>query len=184
MGIAPTIGGGGADKSWDEILGAGMGLLGWTAPKDQALNTTILVDGTVYFVAMPLRVGTLVSKVWVAPSAGGATFTLAKLGLYDKLGNKLAATADLAQALTATGPLSGTLATPYSVPADDLYYGAIVVKASVTLPTLFRVGTSTVLNGAIGSGARQYGTQAGQTDLPTAATIVNSSVIGVWMGVS
>lgn len=173
--------------SWatrDGIRLAGEGLKGETISRQSPLGATITVDGTAYFSGLGLMAGDVVTKLYVMVSTLGNTMTLSKVGLYSKAGTLLASSADQGSSWSsATGLKEISLVSPFTVVTTDLYYCALVSKASVTLPTLLR-GAASSAQGAIAvPGAVQaYGTQTGQTDLPSPATIGTTAPISYWFG--
>jgi hypothetical protein len=138
----------------------------------------------VYFMLVPLRKGTVITNLYIGVTTGGTGTSLSKCGIYSVGGSLLASSADQGTAWNTAGALTVALTTPYTVTADAGHYVALVAKTATTMPTLLRAepsGGGQAMN-AIGSGAQAIGTQSGQTDLPTTATIGATSAIGFWMG--
>jgi len=160
------------------------GLITETYPRELINGSTIMIDGTAYFMKVTLLAGEVVANLAVVVATLGATVTLSKVGLYSKAGSRLAVSADQGTAWQTTGIKNPAMISPYTVPTDDGYYVAVISKAS-TLPFVASATKLAAASGAIGSGMGAYGVQTGQTDLPTNATIIFSgSPIAVWEGVS
>jgi hypothetical protein len=167
------------------ILANGQGLMGQNFDRQVGQGGVIAIDGTVYFMLVPLRAGDVVSSISVHVTTIGVTPTVSKVGLYSKLGNLVASSAELGAVwTTAAGTKTSVFTTPFTVPADDVYYAAVVCKAA-TLPTLLRGSNSTAFS-AVGNGAVPIGVQTGQTDLPASATITfgSGAPFAFWIGLS
>lgn len=160
------------------------GLVSENFARSLASTGSVMTDGTVYYLAVELKAGDLVTNCHVIVSSAGATVTLSKLGLYDKSLARLALSADQGTAWESTGLKTAAMGTPYRVLVDDLYYVAAISKATGTLPTLLRNTAQALGSPVVGSGVRDYGNQTGQTDLPSPGTIGGSAPIGYWVGVS
>jgi hypothetical protein len=173
----------GVDRA--QILAAGQGLITQNFDRQTGFGGQILADGTAYFMLVPLCAGDVISNISIHVSTIGVTPTVSKVGLYSKAGILLAASAELGAAwTTATGTKTAALITPFTVPADDVYYIAVLCKAA-TLPTCTRGPATTSFSG-VGSGAVPYGVQTGQTDLPSPATIAfgSGAPFALWVGIS
>lgn len=167
----------------EDLMASGQGLIAQNYDRQAAGNTSIMIGGTIYFGLLPLFKDEVVTNVHISVTANGVTSTLAKCGLYDKAGNRLAISADQGTAWDTAGIKTVPMSTPYTILADDVYFAAVIAQAA-TLPTLARNANNGNIPGTIGSGARPFGTQAGQTDLINPATIGAASSIGYWFGVS
>jgi hypothetical protein len=175
-----------AKESRAELLATGQGLISQNYDRSIAGGGASSTDGTVFFMALGLRAADVVTKLSIAISSAGGGITTSKVGLYKKDGTRLALSADQGTAWQSSGVKTISMITPYTVPADDLYYGAIIVKFSVASPTFLmamQASTAGSVGEAVGSGARAYGIQAGQTDLPSPATIAVGSK-AYWIGAS
>ena len=169
------------------LMLSGQGLISQNFERTASAAGLIMVDGTAYFMAVPLLAGDVVSSVSIAATTVGAGMTLSKVGLYALDGTRLAVSADLGAGWEGTdGTKTGALTAPYTVPTSGLYYAAIIGKTGTTMPTLLRGLSNTIIDAmtAIGSGACPAGSQTGQTDLPASATITPAVGIGFWVGVS
>lgn len=174
-------------KDRTQILATAQGIITENFSREGARgDTSILIDGTVYFMSVGLHASDFAASVTICVTTLGATVTLSKVGLYDKNGVQRAVSADQGTAWQSNGNKTIAFAAPYTVPADDGYYVAVVSKASVTLPTLLRSNANTGGNApGIGSGMAAFGIQTGQTDLPATATISTAgSPIALWVAVS
>lgn len=166
------------------IVSAANGYFAETFDRKVIAGAAAAVDGTVYFTSIGLLAGELVSAIAANIGAAGSGFTLAKMGLYDRLGNRLAVSADQGSAWTAAGLAEAQMIAPYRAPAPDVYYVALVAKAS-GMPTVVSV-----------AGASQSFTRSAaspicalmltQTDLPAVATYaINPATVlakVLWMG--
>lgn len=159
---------------------AGLGIIAETFPQVVIAGSTIMIDGTVYWMAIPLQAGQVVTGAVIAISTGGAGVSLSKLGLYDSAINRLALTADQGAAWNSSGLKQAAFTAPYTVPVTGIYYFAMVAKTATTMPTPWRgVASGTGAAGLTGKPA-PYGTQQTQTDLPNPGTLGATSAIGYW----
>jgi hypothetical protein len=174
----------GTPKSEDRILAEAEGLKGQNFDRQNTVATNIMVDGTAYYALLPFRAGDVVTNLHVAVNTAGATLDLSKMGLYDTSGNRLAVTADLGTAFESTGAGARALTSAYTVTTTGGLYIAVIVSTNGgTMPTLIRgPNVATGTTAAIGSGARPFGTETGQTDLDATATIGTTSALAFWMG--
>lgn len=168
----------------DTFLLAALGLLGQNYVREAAQAGTVTTSGTAYFMSLGLRAATVVSSVSAIVSSAASGPTLSKYGLYDANGNLLGSTADLGAAWASTGVKTGALAAAVNIPADGLYYVAILSIASVTQPTFLRDSAQALGAGVVGAGKRPYGNQNGLADLPNPFTIAGSAPVAYWVGVS
>jgi polygalacturonase len=147
---------------------------------DGALDggTTIMVDGTIYFMLEGFRAGDVVAGISFIVTSIGATMTLSKVGLYTTAGVRLAISADQTTAWESNGRKTVAFTAPYTVPANAALYLAIIGKGG-TLPTVLRGGAAAAAGTAIGAGVRPIGTQTSQTDLVDPATIAGGSPFGI-----
>lgn len=160
-----------------------LGLITEPYPRTLHAAGQILIDGTVYLSAVPLRAGDVITNLVVSVSTIGNTLTLSKLGIYDKLGNRLGLTAELGTLFsTSLGQKAAALTSPYTITTSDVYYLAVVSKGSV-LPTLHRGSNNVNIAPAIGTGNILFGSVVSQTDLPSSLTLaVGASPINFWIG--
>lgn len=166
-----------------QILVTGIGLIAESFPSGAIDATWALVTGKTYFMAVGLCAGDVISNVHLVVNGAGSGTTLAKVGLYDKTGTRLAASADLGTAWHSVGRKTHALATPYTVPADDLYYVAVLHVWTTTAATMPRGAAGGGTETAIGSNPRTYATEASQTDLDATATLADGERT-LWVGVS
>jgi hypothetical protein len=163
-----------------------VGILTQNYPVEIVSTTSIMVDGTVYYMAVGLKAGDRVPSIQLVFALSGNTMTLSKVGLYDRNINRVAVSNDQGAAWApggATGfPITAPLNAVYTVPTSDLYYVAVVAKATVTLPTIARTG----LIGALFTGfLPRFGNQTGQVDLP-AVGVISTAIPGplaLWCGI-
>jgi hypothetical protein len=161
----------GVDPSRETIVRQARGVIAEPYPLNAASSATVLVDGTVYFGLQGLKKGDVVLSMSVVVTAAGAALTLSKLGLYSVAGALLASTAELGTYWQTAGMRTSNLTAPFIPSSDMAVYGAVVCKGS-TLPTMMRLNATNQASTPIASGLpRVHGSQAGQTDLPSSATI-------------
>jgi hypothetical protein len=158
------------------------GLLGQNYERTLASNTSALVDGSAYFLLVPLKAADTLTNIIIAVTSGGSGVTLSKVGIYSKTGTQLAASADQGTAWQSSGIKTIALSSPYTASADDGVYLAIVCKATVTMPVLARASSQGTVNSPVGSGVRPFAAQASQTDLPSPATLSAAGGIAYWVG--
>jgi hypothetical protein len=166
-----------------QILDTAQGVITQNFDRVVANNYQALVDGTAYFLSVGLRAGDTVTNISVVVGGAGSAVTLSKVGLYSKAGARLGISADQGTAWQSTGLKTIALTSPYTVPADDGYYIAVVSKATTTVPSLLRVQSGLLMT-AVGTGMAPVATQAAQTDLPATATLGVASTFGFWVAVS
>ncbi len=169
---------------------AAQGAVAETVPRWSASGAAVIIDGTVYFVAINLFAGTVVSNLSIAIQAAGTGTSLSKVGLYSTSGTRLALSADQAAGWDSTGIKTIAMIAPYVVPSTGQYFVALVAKTATTMPQPVRcviaTATGAVMQVPIGSNAPPYGVQTAQTDLPASATIstVGAPVAALWAAVS
>jgi len=141
------------------FLGSPSATLFENFPHDQiTTDCAIGATGLMTAVAIPLRQGSTISKIsFLVGATAGATLTHQYTALYSTAATPalLAQSADAAAAsMAANTAFTGTLVTPYVVPADGLYYAAICVTGT-TIPTL--IGKVTALNATVGAALNTLG---------------------------
>lgn len=157
------------------ILSAGAGVI----------PTTGSANGSLVGSLIPLVAGDVITNIVVYVTVTGASLTLVKLGLYDKTGVFLKASADVDTSFNSgTGYKVIALSSTYTVTTTDGYYAAYVGFGSgATGPTLMR-GTGTVgTAAAVGSGVRGSMAVASQTDMSGNIT-PSTAEAAFWFGVS
>jgi len=151
-------------------------------PRQLAVSTAILTDGTVYYVALgAAAIRKPVTRVFVAVAAGGVGLITAKVGIFTADGRRVAVSADQGDAWSAPGMKEVPLLAPLLGPAG-LYYVGLLAKAEGTLPAVVRGAASPVLSTAIAGGVRPFATQAGQADLPEQA-VFEPGTFAPWAGI-
>src|SRR6185436_2150686 len=118
----------------DRIQAEGQGLKGQNYDRAVVRTTALMIDGTVYYLMAPFKVGEVVTNICVYVQVGGATMTLSKVGLYDLAMARLALSADQTTSWQTAGKKEIALTSAYTVTADGALYMAIVAKGA-TLPT-------------------------------------------------
>lgn len=173
----------------DQAVNRGMGYYAETFPRLSAASASASVSQTIYFSAIGLLQGDVVTSILTAVNAANNTATLTKLGLFTSAGVLLAATADASVAFNSTGVKSTALTAAYTVTADGLYYLGFLNVAS-TGASLYRTTAGLVAGGlgAFTGGSGACGTQASQADFPAlgaAATIgFAGTPISYWLAVA
>ena len=169
------------------LVARGQGMFAQTFDREIAASAASLVAGSVYYVGVPLLAGDVVTTIYVSVTTAATVASLSKVGLYDKLGNRLALSADLGAAWQTVGTIGGAMIAPYGVSVSGLYYLAVVSNAA-GLPAMIRgaPGGNGAGVTAIGSNPIPYAVQLAQVDLPATGTIAASAVVPlpIWMGIS
>jgi hypothetical protein len=162
----------------------GYGIYAETMQRCVCPTGTLAATGTVGVTSLGLAKGDPVSGIALDITTAGATLSLFKVGLYDKLGNRLAVSADASAAVVSTGVKLLPILTPYIIPEDDLYFIA-ALSIGTTSPSTWRstaAGAGGPINGAV---AGRFALQSGQTDLQAthAYTFNNGSSAAFYAGV-
>jgi len=170
------------------ILRIAQGIIAETCPRSHTLAGTVMVNGSIYFDAIPLKVGDLVTNITIVILAAGTLITLSKVGLYDKAGNLLASSADQGVSWQTAGLKTIAMGATFRVLTTDQYYIAAICTFTGVGPNIVRSSTGAgvpLLNTAIGAGSLPWGIQTGQTDLINPATIaVGTVALAIWGAVS
>ncbi len=162
---------GGTPGTWVEIDAASnlslvaRGLQAETASPNSSIGGLAIIDGTAYYIGVPLLAGTTITGAAIVVTTVGAVLTLSKVGLYDSAMNRIAISADQGTAWQSTGVQAVSFISSALISASGLYYAAVIAKGGAT-PALFRTGQSMNLVGAVNAGQAPFGRQTGQTDLP------------------
>lgn len=178
MRIYPAV-----SKSQVDILDTGEGLLGETFDRIMMSSAQTPTSGTVYSTLIGLRAGTVVANISVICAATAAGVTLLKVGLYNTAGTQLASSAESSASFNSSGLKTLAMTTPYTIPADGVYYCSFISVTGGSNPTIAGTGSFTNRNLPVGSSPRRTSDQSGQTDLPSPATFANGTV-GLWFGIS
>ncbi len=171
---------------------AGQGMIAETFPRQERSVSLVLVGGVVYYTGVALYAGQVITNITVGVTVKSTSATLAKVGLYSKTGTRLALSSTQHVTWNAnpglyTVPFAA--AATYTVPADDLYYVA-VISVGGTPPSLLTATTSTgvlsITTAVIGSGVPAYTAQTAQSDLPSPGSITAgvTTAIACWAGLS
>ncbi len=170
----------------------GQGLKGETFRRQERAVSLAITGGVVYYTGVALYAGQVITNITVGVTVKSTSATLAKVGLYSKTGTRLALSSTQHVAWNAnpglyTVPFAA--AATYTVPADDLYYVA-VISVGGTPPSMLTATTSTgvlsITTNVIGSGVPAYTAQTAQADLPSPGTIAAgvTTAIACWAGLS
>ena len=172
-------------SSRNQALVTGLGYMGETSDRDTIASTLAFTSQDCRGSALGLLAGDKVTNVLVDVTAAIQAITTFKVGLYDAGGNLLASSANnttnLATGINAfalTVPATGQVV-PFVVPADGLYYLAVVIVATTmgcsaqALRGRVRVARSARSKKAI--------VRTAQTDIPATlgSTVVGSA--GGWL---
>ncbi len=161
--------------SQEAVMRQARGVLGETFNVAACVGSLAMVSGVVYYNALPLLAGQTITNLTLFVQAAGVSLTLSKLGLYDASLNRLALSADQGTAWQSVGNKTAPMITPYIVPASGLYYAAAFATGASTMPSVTRGSSGSIADGgALGSGAKMFGSQTAQTDLPTTGVMTTS----------
>lgn len=168
-----------------DILYRAQGTITQTWDRQVTRSTATVTSQRVFYQSIALRAGEVITNihVFIATQAGASSTTTAKVGLYDKAGNRLAVSANLTSAWESTGMKTHALSSPYTVPADDQYFIAILYDGS-SAPVMNVAGGIANMGAVIGSGAIAYGAVSTQTDLDSSETIASANSQNFWAAVS
>lgn len=152
------------------------------------LSNPVLISGQPQFAALPLLAGQVVTKIVFfsgsTPLAGGKNQWFA---LWGASLNRLAVTSDDGSAAWAANTEKQlALTTPYTVPADGLYYVSVMVNAT-TVPNLIGINSVALGPGRLDPilfGRDQTNTgQTGPASAPAVATLTpNAGYPWAWVG--
>jgi hypothetical protein len=157
----------------------GLGYKGESFDRDAITSALAFTTGDLRGDSVGLLAGDVVTNVLVDVTAAIQTITTFRVGLYDSGGNLLASSANSTSNL-ATGINSSALSTPYTVPADGVFYLVAVIQAT-TMGSL-AAGTSVVgKGGAIGSNPKGAIVLTGQSGLSNTIS-PSASDQPVWLG--
>jgi hypothetical protein len=110
------------------------------------LGSTVLTSGQQLFVGIPMITGQVVTAItFVSGTTALAGGSNQWFSLYDATHAKLQVTSDdTSTAWAANTAKTLTLASPYTIPSDGIYYAGIMVNAT-TVPSLLGVGSTAVI---------------------------------------
>src|SRR4051812_41502936 len=125
-----------------QVMMEGLGYYAETCPRSILANATVGVTQRVYYVAVGLLAGDIVSRLSIHITTAAATVSLCKVGLYSKAQALLASSTDQSASWVSAGIKDVTLSlqsngTPLIIPTDDVYYAAIL-SVGTTPPTCSR----------------------------------------------
>lgn len=144
---------------------------GETWPRQLGTGGNQPAAGSLYLSAIGLTKGDVVTNLLCVIDGAGSGTSLSKLALYDSSFNKLAATADQGSSWNSVGSKTIPLTAPYTVTETDIYYIAVLVNASVTIPYLWRVVPNSANAPTPFSGGSGYlwvfDSSSGRTDFPS-----------------
>lgn len=149
-------------------------------------SSTVPTSSVAYYMAIGLAAGDLVTNLHLLCTTLGTGFSGIgmKVALYSKAFVQLGVSADVSGSFGATGPKICALSSAYTVPTTDGYYAGVIQVGSANL-ALLRGAPGQNASGAFGSAQGAYGTQSGQTDFQTPATLAfNNLASAFWVGVS
>jgi hypothetical protein len=163
----------------DQAERTGLGYTGETFDRDAVTTALAFVSGEQRAAAVGLLAGDVVKNILLDVSAVIQTITTLKVGVWDSNLTLLASSANAATNL-ATGIASFALSTPFTAPADGVYYvGAIIV--ATTMGSI-GAGSSVVgKGGAVGSGPKKAIVRSGLSDISTFVGAAQTDQ-PVWLG--
>lgn len=171
------------DEFYDPSLAA-RGYLAETFNPQSCSNTSALTSGTQYFTKINLRAGVVYTNMYFICTGVGISPTLLKLGIYDKLGNLLRASADIKGTENASGTRKAPLSSTLTPTTTDMYFASTLWTGGTGLFVVRGFG-STFDSRKPGSSVGYMGTTIGQTDMQNSATInfAGTSMLPHWIGV-
>lgn len=169
----------------NQLRATACGYISETAPLVGVSSTVALSAQGVRATSLGLRAGDVVTNIIVCvQTAAAGTAGVVTVGFYSAASALLASSADVQASFTSTGQKTLAVSTPYTVPADGLFYAAILMSTAygTTQPAIMSAG------GAGGSVAlagksRPWWLHGGQASLPNPATPGDTSA-APWFAVS
>lgn len=135
-----------------------------------ALSAVSTTSANANYTKIQLAAGQIVSKLTVFVIGAATSPTHGFAALYDSSFNKLASSADtLTTAWAANAELQFTLATPYTVPADGIFYVGVACVSGGN-PTLAGVAGQAALNTLAPAVAFVDSSNTISTSMPATAT--------------
>jgi hypothetical protein len=178
--MALTIQGGSAvSPGPDAQLRDALGWKAWTFPPHQIISTAnAMTSQRAFYQAVYLNAGTVLTNLHCYLTNTPTSLTLAKMGLYQGVGQtvgapvRVAVTADDSANWTGAGlrtiAISGGA---YTVPTSGIYYFASLAVCTGTLPQIMGGSAQTNIDLVKPSGKMAYNSaQNSQADLPATAT--------------
>lgn len=156
----------------EQFLYAPRGIIGETQDPGSLIGAVATTSQVIYLCGVGLRGNVTVSQIGMAVqvAGAGATPTLIKLGLYNRLGAKLGETANIAgdAGWTSVGVKLFPLTTPIAITGADIYYCAFLSNGVFATPLQPARGTTTLtaLRMPAGMKAVYYTWGSANTDLP------------------
>jgi hypothetical protein len=176
----------------NSALPADLGFVTWSydpASLNSPLPGTALASGVIYLVQCPVRATALLTNVfaaWITSAGSGLTTGQNFAGVYDAGGNRLAASADMTTAFTASGAftfgLSGVTVTPPFVWAAFLSNGTTPPSFARTLNQ-----AGLLANGNLASPNGRFATVSGtHTGLPSTfnTNLISNAAAAYFVGLS
>lgn len=159
------------------------GFVRQTGDRSSIIGNQALSDGIIFFNLLQVYKGDVLSALTFDVQIAGVTMTLSKMGLYTTAGARLAVTADQATAWETTGLKTGTFTAAYTATFTGSIFTAVIAKATVSVPSIGKLGGTGSGGTAFGAGVRPFARQTGQTDLGASQTPADGDH-GFWIGVS
>lgn len=127
-----------------QIVTRANGYFAETMDRKILTSTAAHNDGQIYLTSIGLLAGELVSGIDFFCGTGGSALTLAKMGLYDRFGTRLAVSTDQGAAwVLGTGTLLGVdMLVPYRITISDAYYGAWICKGGAVPQAMSATGSA------------------------------------------
>lgn len=169
-------------KPREQIRSEGLGWKGDAYPRMSARTSTVMVDGTAYFISMPFRAGEVVTNIVVSISGAGTGTSLSKAGIgtiSNLSWTRTALTADQGTAWNSTGTYQIALISPYTIPTEGVYYICVVAKTATTMPSMYSGVAATVTQ--LSTNPLEFACLGGQTDVPSSGTVTGTNSIPFWV---
>lgn len=165
---------------------AANGYVAWTGSPQDATTAFQGTSTDVYVrrIFVPRSTTTTYADMWCTNMNSG-TITHAYTGLYDMLGNQLAASSDIEAAFTATGVQTFTWTTPYALTAGTYVYVAYAFADTTAAPSMLATATAAGINVNLPSHVFRYATYSTSTTIPASITIASMSAATTtpaWIG--
>lgn len=144
----------------DDVAGlvSALGLKAWTF--HPSLPAFAATQANTHLAAVYFGKNTVITNLSVPVTSAGVSVTFAALGVYDGNLNLVANTASNPTAFQSTGWIELPLSSPYTVPADGLYYLASGFTAATTLPSVLNYQQNSAVVGGTLPGGKYLGVHA------------------------
>ena len=151
----------------DQQKKLGLGYTGETFSKDLIASSFAFTTGDCRATPLGLLAGDVITNVILDITVNIQTVTKFQIGLYNSAGNTLLASTANSTSNQNSGLNSYALSAPYTVPADGLYYLAVIVAAT-TMGSIGATAFGQNKGQGIGSNPKGSIVLASQSGLPAA----------------